>query len=422
MGRSKHQKAKVPKPNQEANQEGPKIALFYIMYNEEKIISRHLQSLVPLVPLVEGMTVVTNGTDNTIPIMKQWCDDHRIPFVSLFNPFDDFGHQRQRSYDLSKKSFPRATHDMTLDADHCLVIRDRSHLLTELRGGGCILLRETFNRNEGWNRRIFARNHPFECWLRTHEIWITPDSTCRYIRASSCSIDDKSDGASHDVKYERDIRLLLLDHNENKESWNQYKRDTYHQRVSFYLAQSYYSLRQYTSAITYYHLRSTQEGFPEEVYIAYWKGGHSHEQLARIYRELLVNFNDGLTDQLNRKYQESGITITGLTYYDIFQQCTVHTREAIRLYQTATRYRPTRGEAIYDLVQWYRWLHQYHDALEWCEQGRALSKSEDSFLVNPLVYDYLFDIELRHLRDSTDDHVIRTIGDQADRRLRKRNL
>lgn len=402
-----------------------RIALFYIMYNEEKIISRHLESLTSLVPLLEGITVVTNGKDNTIPLMREWCNQQRVPFVSHYHEFDDFGHQRYRSYQENIKAFPRATHDMTLDADHCLVIDNRRQFIREIAAGGCLLLKECFRhsstQSEGWNRRIFARSSPFECWLRTHEIWITLDRRCQYRRSYGAWIDDKSDGASHDVKYERDVKLLLLDLAEINHL-PAYKRDVYRQRVTFYLAQSYYSLHQFSSAAHYYQLRTTQGGFEEEIYIAYWKGGVSHEQLARMYRNGLVDFDYGTTDELDRHHQKGGITMAGLTYYDIYQKATFHTREAIRQYQQATAYRPSRGEALYDLVRWYGTLYQPYDVLEGCHQGNALDKSDDNFLVNPLVYDYLFDIELRTLRLHSNDPVIRTIGDEADRRLRDRGL
>jgi glycosyltransferase involved in cell wall biosynthesis len=402
------------------------ISLTMICYNEEKIIGRFLQSLIPLRPALCALVVVTNSTDNTIPIMQKWCTEQKLKFYYKYQDFKDFASQRQSSLDLSREKVPQAKYDLTLDADHCLVVTNYNKFLLELTQGDCLALKEVMPNNEGMNRRIFSRKYTFECWVGTHELWVCMSPYCVYYHVESIHISDQSDGGSHDVKFSRDVNILLNELEKIKQwekdnSQTKEKMDVYRHRTNFYLARSYYGLQEYENAIKYYLLRTTMSGYEEEIYISYWNAGQSYENLAYMHRDLLPSFLKGFaSDSCTRKMKKLNIKFTDYNYVTLLQKTCHLFQEACNMYNKATIYRPQRIEAMYSHMILYRSLLYYYDALLIGEEARLINKPKDFFLVNTLLYDYYFDFELSSLAEFSQDPLIRTVSLKARKRLAKR--
>lgn len=400
------------------------ISLFLICCNEEKIINRMLQSLLPLRPFLCAMVVVHNSTDKTIELMQDWCRIQQLPFHCKYHEFNNFSEQRQLSLDFSKEKVATAKYDMTIDADHSINIVNLNKFIRELDSADILSIKEIVSGGikENFNRRIFSRRVDCQCWGATHEIWLSENCTCTYAKVSGIQIIDNYDGASHIVKYVRDRDLLLqelqiLSINPEK---NTYFYELCLSRAHFYLANTYMALQQYDNAIEHFNIRSTLGGFEEEIYISYWNIGICYQKLAAIYSQILpVTLNGVLTDRVARLIKQHNVTIT--TYSDILQQTTAYFQQAIKFYHKAQIYRPTRAEALYDMVILFRSLQQSYDVVSLCEQARAIVKPKDIFLVNNEIYRYLFDFEMSNVAHYCPETNLKNIAQAATRRLEKRN-
>ena len=70
----------------------PKICLNMIVKNESAIIIRLLESVTPL---IDSYCICDTGsTDNTITLIKEYCESNNIPGKIIEESFRDFGYNR----------------------------------------------------------------------------------------------------------------------------------------------------------------------------------------------------------------------------------------------------------------------------------------------------------------------------------------
>ncbi len=70
----------------------PKICLNMIVKNESKIILRLLETVTPL---IDSYCICDTGsTDNTIELIRNYCESNKIPGKIIEEPFRDFGYNR----------------------------------------------------------------------------------------------------------------------------------------------------------------------------------------------------------------------------------------------------------------------------------------------------------------------------------------
>ena len=95
----------------------PTICLNMIVRNESKIITRLLETVLPIIDTY--CICDTGSTDETKTIIKEYLDSKNIPGKIIEHPFKNFGHNRDYALKAAKDM---ADYLLFLDADMKLVI------------------------------------------------------------------------------------------------------------------------------------------------------------------------------------------------------------------------------------------------------------------------------------------------------------
>ena len=157
------------------------------------------------------------------------------------------------------------------------------------------------------NLRLIRLNLDWNAVGNTHEVWMSTMATSSIL--DSLIIRDINDGTNHTTKLQRDLVTLKADIEANPNE----------SRFVFYLANTYYSLRDYNLAITWYQKRLSMKGWVEDEWYATYR-------LAECYRKL----GESLTDH---KYD-----LLAISHYSICNYLKPHRREPIlRLAQYAVK-------------------------------------------------------------------------------------
>lgn len=395
-----------------------KICLCMIVKNEEKILSRLLESVIPYVDAIS--IVDTGSTDNTVNIIKSINKSplaniakHKpLPVNCTVVPWKNFGYNRTRSFFETVAYCHKlgwnlgSSYALLLDADMVLKVHDGNQQpFANLTRHGYHIKQKTSSLSYV-NTRLCRLDRPWRSVGVTHEYWghiapppkLTSSQLKNVINGkdinNDTNIDDESkeskddkqeeefatrldlltgvwihdisDGGSKHDKFERDIKLLtqgLIDEPKNS-------------RYVFYLAESYRNNKQFDLAIEHYHKRITMRGWAEEVW-------YSHYCIGRCYECLKDE------DNLNKWYW--------LAYI----------------------YRSERVESLLKLCKYYRIKGDYCQAYGIAKLGKdivdakPLSQMKERLFVDIETYTYGFDYELSILRYyvTTDDDILPTIPD-----------
>jgi len=246
----------------------PKICLNMIVKNESKIIIRLLNSVLPIIDYY--CICDTGSTDNTIDIIKNFFDEHKITGKITNEPFKDFGYNR--TFSLQKCSDLPADYLLLLDADMVLETKNIKNI-DEFKNSLTMDAYCLFQGTEDFfykNIRIIKNNPEIVYWGVTHEyVKLPPGSKEGVIEKSKLFINDIGDGGAKIDKFERDIRLLL-------KGLEEIPNDI---RYTFYLANSYRDCGQYENAIETYKKRIELGGWIEEVWHSYYSIGICYRNL-----------------------------------------------------------------------------------------------------------------------------------------------
>jgi tetratricopeptide (TPR) repeat protein len=313
------------------------ICLNMIVKNESRIISRLLESALPIIDTY--CICDTGSSDNTIELIKNFFDTRGITGEVYSEPFQNFGYNRSHAL---KRATGKATYVLLLDADMKLVIKPNfnkqnlkagSYQITQ-QGGTMVY----------YNTRLIRTDINATCVGVTHEYYNIPLPNTTE-KLNSLSIMDIGDGGAKADKFERDIRLLTKGLEE----------DPKNQRYMFYLANSYRDCGRSEAkrdAIVWYKKRIETGGWDEEVWNAYYHIGNCHYALKEF-------------DQ------------------------------AIYAWLEAYNFRPSRAESIYKIVNHYRTYSKHTLALQFCLIGKSIKyPTNDLLFIEKNVYEYLFDYEL----------------------------
>ena len=255
--------------------EDPTIGLLLMLKNEKKRIQVTLDSVVGSVDAL--IVYDTGSTDNTMEIVQEFCEKHRINLYMIQGEFVDFATSRNVSLDFAD----------TVPVNYILLMDCND----ELRGGDKLRLvaKEMLNKeNTGflvcqqwWSGMLdkyynmrFVKNRTgwryrgsVHEWLKDttssndqprFQVIKIPDTVVLY--QDRTKDDDKSGKRFH-----RDRELLLRDH----------ARDPKEPRTLFYLAQTCQCLELHDEALYYSKLRLELEGFQEEKFHSYMRCGMS---------------------------------------------------------------------------------------------------------------------------------------------------
>jgi tetratricopeptide (TPR) repeat protein len=244
----------------------PTLCLNMIVKNESKIITRLLESVLPIIDCY--CVCDTGSTDDTVDMIKNFFEKKNIPGKVFVEPFKNFSHNRNVALNncLGMSDFV-----LLLDADMCLQINKFDKKQLNEYDSFCILQgNDSFYY---YNSRIVRNNGLYDYAGVTHEyINLPPNNRNKNISRDELFILDIGDGGSKTDKFERDIRLLL----------DGIKEEPKNQRYYFYLANSYHDIGRYGEAINIYKKRIEFGGWKEEVWYSYYRIGLCYKYMNRI--------------------------------------------------------------------------------------------------------------------------------------------
>ena len=225
------------------------LALVMIVKNEEDIISRNLESTLPLVDT--WVIVDTGSSDKTMEIIQSIADKHGKPGHLLQRPWVNFGHNRSELLCLAREKCDWA---LMMDADD--FISGHIPTLDSSVDGYKIQCETTSTRF--YRPQLFNSKCNWKFVGALHE-YATGGAS---VYLDSLTIQARCEGnrSKNPQKYLNDANTL-------QEELLQPNCDT--QRTLFYLAQSYRDAGIQSKARHFYKLRCDFGGWHEEQYISY---------------------------------------------------------------------------------------------------------------------------------------------------------
>jgi len=253
----------------------PTLCLNMIVKNESKIITRLLESVLPIIDCY--CICDTGSTDNTIDLIQEFFSNKNITGKIVNEPFKNFAHNRNFAL---QACVGMSDYVLLLDADMILKVNnfDKKSLLKNdfyyvLQGS------ESFYYQ---NTRILKNNGLFKYVCVTHEyIESPPNSTSSQIEKDKMFISDIGDGGSKNDKYERDIRLLT----------EAITLEPNNERYHFYLANSYHDCGKFEDAIETYNKRIKLGGWDQEVWYSYYRIGLCYKNLNKMEQAICAWMN-----------------------------------------------------------------------------------------------------------------------------------
>jgi glycosyltransferase involved in cell wall biosynthesis len=176
------------------------LCLNMIVKNESRVITRLLQSVLPIIDTY--LICDTGSTDDTPNIIRSFFAQHNIQGEVITEPFKNFGYNRTFAL---KAARGLATYALLLDADMIFKIEpsfNKQSLVADhyqiIQKGGNLSYHNT---------RLISLDIDAKCIGPTHEYYDFPAGSTSG-KLDSLWIDDIGDGGCKADKFERDIRLL----------------------------------------------------------------------------------------------------------------------------------------------------------------------------------------------------------------------
>ena len=313
---------------------GVSLCLNMIVRNESKIITRLLESVLPIIDTY--VICDTGSTDNTPSIIKDFFDSKGIRGEIIYEPFKNFGYNRTVAL---KAARGKATYALLLDAD--MIFKIESSFNKEILTAESYLIIQKGSGLSYHNTRLIRLDIDAKCVGPTHEYYDLPKGS-RNDKLDSIWIDDIGDGGSKGDKFERDIRLLKQGIEEEPNNGRYY----------FYLANSYFNTGKHEESIQYYKKRIEIGGWFEEVFYSHLNLGHAY---------------------MTTKQDELAI----YTWMNGYNNHSV------------------RSETIYEICKYYRIKGMNKIAMAFCMLGKSIPyPKNDTLFIHSDVYDTGFDYEL----------------------------
>ena len=310
------------------------LCLNMIVRNESKIITRLLESVLPIIDTY--VICDTGSTDNTPEIITSFFNKHNIPGEVITEPFKNFGYNRTIALKAAKG---KATYALLLDADMVFKI-EPTFDKEKLTQGAYMIIQKGGGLNY-YNTRLIRLDINASCVGPTHEYYDLPQGTVNE-KCDSIWINDIGDGGCKGDKFERDIRLLKQGIEEEPTNGRYY----------FYLANSYFNSGRHQESINYYKKRIELGGWVEEIFYSYLNLGHAH----------MKSGQDG---------------------------------EAIFAWMNGYNHHQTRSETIYEICKYYRERGKNKLAMVFCMLGKEIPyPKNDTLFIHKDIYETGFDYEL----------------------------
>lgn len=201
---------------------------------------------------IDFWTIVDTGsTDNTMDMVELLFG--QMAGQLLEHEFDGYGPSRTAALRAAED---RTEWMLVLDAD------DTFHGKIDLETtADCVEAEMRQGDMRFWLPKLLRSNRGWESRGRTHEYYTSPIAS-RPVRTASFWIEHHGDGTGRAEKFDRDIRLLTLDWDEEPNP-----------RSAFYLARTYDDVGDQPQAIEWYRTRLNLKGWAEETFYAQYRLG-----------------------------------------------------------------------------------------------------------------------------------------------------
>ena len=330
------------------------LCLVMIVKNESTILKRCFDSISDYIDY--WVICDTGSTDNTKDIITTYFKEKNIPGELHETPWVNFGHNRTISI---QKAYKKADYLLVCDADFYINIKDTD--FKKKLTHNIYLLKYEGNLN--YRQKLLMRgNILFKYKGVTHEC-LTPDCENDTFTIDNCdliTINHIGDGGCKTHKFERDIMLLTKGIEDEPNN----------SRYYFYLANSYFHLKHFDNAIKYYKKRISMGGWNEEVYYS-------------MYRYAQCRMK--LKDKLNLTFEEVALDFIN-----------------------AYKYRPSRLEALYDIVKYCRVNDkiQIGYAFAIMAYNTFQKYPQDILFINDAIHKYMFMDELAIAAYYANNHTL----------------
>lgn len=254
----------------------PKICLNMIVKNESKIITRLLDSVLPIIDYY--CICDTGSTDDTIDIIKRYMKEKNIKGTVIECAFKNFEYNRTHAIKAAC-NMKDVDYILLLDADMVLNLKkdgDGKYKFDKkiLWDYDAISILQGDSDFHYSNIRL-VKKHENLCYAGvTHEHIVVPNEFNRkkQIDIEIMFIEDIGDGGCKDDKYSRDIKLLT----------DGLEKEPNNSRYAFYLANSYYCTQDYKMAIKYYKKTIELNPWIQEMWYSYYRIGLCYENLNQM--------------------------------------------------------------------------------------------------------------------------------------------
>ena len=305
------------------------ITLVMIVKNESHIIKRCFDSVKKYIDF--WVICDTGSTDGTQQIIKEYFDDAKIPGELHETEWVNFGFNRTIVISLAKN---KSDYSLLFDADMIFNIKDENFKNNlscdsyQIKYDGALDYRTVNLVNSKYDWEYIGVTHEY---LHCKEAYGKE-------KLDSFTIIHKGDGGSKSDKFIRDIKLLTQGITDEPTNY----------RYKFYLAQSYKDICDYTNAINYYKMCISINNWEEEVYYSLFQIGYCKMMRGDKY----------------------------LSIQDAF----------IKAY----KYRPSRLEALYELVKYCRLNNMSKIGYEYGYPAINTSYPSDILFINKKVHEWMF--------------------------------
>lgn len=306
------------------------VCLSMIVKNESKVITRCLDSLLPIIDY--WVIVDTGSTDGTQEVIKTFMKQKGIPGELHEGPWVNFAHNRNESLEYARN---KGDYILFIDADEYLVY-DEGFKLPSLN-------KDFYYITMHYSGTKYGKVHLIKSALNwkwvgvLHEYIGSSESKTSETLEKVANIYTTEGARSRDPdKYQKDAQVLetaLLQEPNNS-------------RYVFYLAQSYRDAKNYAKAIENYEKRASMGGWDQEVFWSLLQIGALQEAL-----------------------KESSETI-------------------IKSYYRAYNYRSSRAEPLYRLANYYREKGDYAAGYLMAHAALSIPVPKDVLFVEHWIYDY----------------------------------
>jgi glycosyltransferase involved in cell wall biosynthesis len=312
-----------------------KICLNMIVKNESRVITRCLDSVIPVIDY--WVIVDTGSTDGTQEIIKKHLKN--IPGELHERPWKNFGHNRTEAFQLAKG---KGDYILFMDADDTLEFETERKFPK--------LTHDLYNMWRGTKEFTYIKpqlvraNLPWRWVGVTHEYL---DCVQRFTSATLKEIKYLSgDGGASTYDPEKFLKNVTLLTEGLKDEPN-------NTRYVFYLAESYRDAGDKAKALEWYQKRVDRGGWEEEVF---W----SKLQIAHMLKDL------GLPSSI-----------------------------VLESYKLAHAFRPHRPEPIYYLCDLLMKENKYEEAYQWLKKRSPMKiSSKDALFNEDWIEDYGFAFQL----------------------------